>query len=82
MVLGAYYLTDNYDLRYPDFNTEDEWLNKVPLKGYFSSVDQVLTKYKAGNLKVKDKIVLTIEGKHIQTTVGRVIVNNVLPDEL
>jgi hypothetical protein len=47
MVLGAYYLTDSYDLRYPDYNTEDEWLNKVPHKGYFGSIEEVLTKYKA-----------------------------------
>ncbi len=82
MVLGIYYLTDFYDARYPDYNTEEEWLEKSPVKGYFSSIEKVLVKYKAGNFTVKDKVVLSMDGEHIKTNVGRIILNNVLPDEL
>jgi hypothetical protein len=31
MVLGAYYLTDEFDLKYPDYNTTQEWEQKNPV---------------------------------------------------
>jgi len=31
MVLGAYYLTDEFDNRYPDYNTTREWEEKTPV---------------------------------------------------
>jgi DNA-directed RNA polymerase subunit beta' len=31
---------------------------------------------------VKDKVVLILNGEHIQTTTGRVIINNVLPEAM
>jgi hypothetical protein len=31
MVLGIYYLTDSFDKRYPDYNTEEEWKEKTPV---------------------------------------------------
>ena len=30
-ILGSYYLTDFFDVRYADYNTEDEWREKAPL---------------------------------------------------
>ena len=35
IVLGIYYLTDSFDIRYPDYNTEEEWKEKTPVKGMF-----------------------------------------------
>jgi DNA-directed RNA polymerase subunit beta' len=31
MVLGAYYLTDEFDSRYPDYNTPALWEQKTPV---------------------------------------------------
>jgi len=82
MVLGAYYLTDYYDLRYPENRTEDEWKEKNPLVGIFSSMGKVLDAYDNGNLHVKDKIVLVYNEEPITTTTGRVILNSILPERL
>jgi DNA-directed RNA polymerase subunit beta' len=30
-ILGSYYVTDFFDIRYPDYNTEQEWKDKAPL---------------------------------------------------
>jgi len=82
MVLGIYYLTDAYDIKYPDYITEEEWEQKTPIKGIFSSIDMVLDSYYNGNLSVKDKIELIYNDEPIKTTVGRVIFNNILPEKL
>ncbi len=82
MVLGIYYLTDAYDSRYPEYNTPEERQNNVPLKWYFSSIEEVLSKYNSSDLGIKDKIILTWKGEHMQTTVGRVIFNTILPEQL
>ena len=82
MVLGIYYLTDEYDTRYPDYNTEDERREKTPLKWYFWSLEDVISKFNAWDLTIKDKIVLTRKGEHIKTTVWRVLFNAVLPEQI
>ncbi|MFA5747835.1 MAG: DNA-directed RNA polymerase subunit beta' [Candidatus Absconditabacterales bacterium] len=82
MVLGIYYLTDCFDLRYPDYNTEELWEKKSPLKGIFESIEDVLDSYYNGNIVVKDKIMLIYNSKVFNTTVGRVIFNNILPEKI
>lgn len=80
MVLGIYYLTDSYDPRYPDYNTEEEWLNKTPLKWYFEDVPAVLKAFDNKEIVIKDKIVVIHEGTPLTTTVGRVLFNTILPE--
>ncbi|HCB51880.1 TPA: hypothetical protein DEP21_04950 [Patescibacteria group bacterium] len=82
MVLGIYYLTDFYDTRYPENSTEEEWLKNNPVKGMFSSIEDVLDMYNNGNITVKDKVILTYKNEPIVTTVGRVIFNNILPERI
>lgn len=82
MVLGAYYLTDFYDLRYPENNTEEMWKEKTPTKGIFSSMDKVLDSYSNSNVAIKDKIVLVFNDEPIETTVGRVVFNSILPEKI
>ena len=82
MVLWIYYLTDSYDSRYPDYNTEEEWTDKTPTKWYFKTIVSVIEKYDAGDLTIKDKVILSWEWEHIATTVGRVLINNALPADL
>jgi len=82
MVLGAYYLNDFYDHRYPEFKTEEERKAKAPLKGIFTSMNDVLEKYYNDNVKIKDKIILIYDKLPIETTVGRVIFNLALPEKI
>lgn len=81
MVLGAYYLTDFYDPRTPQYTTEEEW-QKKPIIAMFSSIENVLTSYENGEIIIKDKILLNYKGTPIETMVGRVIFNAVLPEKI
>lgn len=82
MVLGAYYLTDFYNSRYPDFNTNEEWKEKTPTVGIFESMDKVIDMFNRKELQIKDKIVLKYGEEHIETTVGRVLFNTILPEKI
>ncbi|MCF7835347.1 DNA-directed RNA polymerase subunit beta' [Candidatus Gracilibacteria bacterium] len=82
MVLGIYYLTDEFDPRYPDYNTVSEWEEKTPVVGIFSGIEEVLSSYVNGDIIIKDKIVLIHDNQPIKTTVGRVIFNNILPERI
>ena len=82
MVLGIYYLTDGFDKRYPDYNTEEEWIEKTPIVWYFESMAQALKAFDNGDLIEKDKIVLKHNGETITTTVWRVIFNSILPEKI
>lgn len=82
MVLWVYHLTDFFDTRYPDYNTEIEWMEKTPTRGYFSSMEAVLKSYENKELTIKDKITLIFRDEVLHTTVGRVIFNSILPEKL
>ena len=82
MVLGIYYLTDFFDTRYPENSTEEEWLKNNPTCGIFSSMDKVLEMFNNGALTIKDKVVLLYDNNPIETTVGRIIFNNILPEKI
>lgn len=82
MVLWIYYITDWFDKRYPDYNTEEEWLEKTPVKWYFESMEQVMKTFENGEIVEKDKIVMKYNGEILTTTVGRVIFNSVLPEKV
>lgn len=81
MVLGAYYLTDFYDHRTPQYTTEEE-RKKKPIIGIFPSIENVLDSYGNGEIFVKDKILLNYNKEPIETTVGRVIFNSILPERI
>ncbi len=81
MVLGVYYLTDFYDPRTPKYQSEEEW-KKKPVTGIFPTMDKVLESYTNGEILVKDKIILNYNSQPIETMVGRVIFNSVLPEKI
>ncbi len=81
MVLGVYYLTDFYDPRNPQYMTEEEW-KKKPVTGIFPDIETVLNSYENGEIFVKDKIILNYNNEPIETMVGRVIFNSVLPERI
>lgn len=69
MALGCYYLTS--------FDPEQE-----AVKTIFSSPDEMYAAYEGGSLHLRAPAKLRIDGKIIETSIGRVIFNEVLPAEL
>jgi DNA-directed RNA polymerase subunit beta' len=79
MVLGVYYITDFYDARYPEFNTIEEWETKTPIIARFQSLADAYKAFQNQEVKIKDKILITHDGETLETTVGRVIFNSIMP---
>jgi len=70
MVLGCYYLTKERTLR------EGE------KPRIFADKDEVISAYNLGEIRVHDPVRVRIRGEMIDTTVGRVVFNDILPDEI
>ena len=69
MVLWVYYLTDDQTM-----SNEIKW--------FFGSIEDVIVNFNGNNVAVKDKIILYYNGEKIETTVWRVIFNELLPEEM
>ena len=67
MALGVYYFTSE-DKRIPASET------------IFGDVNEAIMAFQAGKLELRQKISLRLDGKIIETTVGRVLFNEVLPE--
>lgn len=72
MVLGIFYLTKAIDL-----DNVDE--NKLKV---FGSFDDVRYLWDSGVLSTYDNILFVYRGEKIKTTVGRVVFNSIIPDDL
>jgi DNA-directed RNA polymerase subunit beta' len=69
MVLGIYYLTDDY--------------TPTPLfAGHFSSYEEVLARFHSKEIGVKDTIKFYTGSEWIETTTGRVVFNEILPEKI
>ena len=80
MVLGIYFLTDFFNPKYPDYNTEEEWKEKIYPVARFASFDEVMAAFSNKQVQFKDKIVVLDGNEVLETTVGRVIFNSILPE--
>lgn len=69
MVLGMYYLTNDEDA-------------SEAITGRFATMDGVMHSFHSGNVDIKDRVSLMRDGDVIETTVGRVLFNTILPEEL
>ena len=69
IVLGCYYLTSIVD--------EDK-----PTKKFFATEDEAVLAYETGSITVQTKIGLMKDGKRIETSVGRVLFNEIFPDDV
>ncbi len=69
MVLGCYYMT------------YDKFGDEKPLK-YFSTTNEAIQAYETGLVKLQNLIGVRIEGKLIETTVGRILFNEIMPEEI
>ncbi len=70
MVLGIYFLTD-------DYRKDGE-----KYVGIYWSVDEVVQAYESRRIEVKDTVVIPYDGEHIKTTVWRVLFNSILPEKV
>jgi len=68
LILGIYYLTDDN--------------NSGKFVGYYRNMDDVIKAYNNRDIDIKDKVVFLYNWERIETIVGRVILNNVLPEEI
>jgi len=68
LILGMYYLTHD------DKSGEE--------KGIFADMEAVLKAYEEGNVDIKDKVTFVFNDKSITTIVGRVILNDILPEDM
>ncbi|OGM15896.1 DNA-directed RNA polymerase subunit beta' [Candidatus Woesebacteria bacterium RBG_19FT_COMBO_42_9] len=67
MALGVYYLTSE-DSRIPTSET------------IFSDRQEAILAYQTGKLELRQKVSIRIDGKIVETTVGRILFNEVLPE--
>lgn len=68
LVLGIYYLTAKVE--------------KANIKWYFKSIKDVIKSYKDWYLTIQDLIILSYNDETIETTVGRAVLNDILPEEM
>lgn len=68
MILGCYYVTSIDD--------------KLAPSGKVYSKEEAVLAYQTNNLPLRQLIKCEVDGKIIETTVGRVLLNNFLPEEL
>jgi len=68
MALGVYYLT-----------SEDKHLPEC--KSTFADSSEAILAYQSGVIKLKQKVTVRINGELVDTTVGRILFNEVLPEE-
>lgn len=70
MVLWVYYLTNDEDIK----TDEVKWI--------YNSIEDVVVALNSNEIKIKDRIKLNYNWEEIETTVGRVVFNSLLPEEL
>jgi len=73
MVLGCYYLTSLVP------GSADKNDGELPL---FSSESEVIHLYQIGKLNLREPLKIYINGKIIRTSVGRILFNEILPEDL
>ena len=79
IVLGCYYMTSERPYAKGCYR-EDE--NGYPTQGCYANFDEVRMAYDAGKLELLAKIKVRYNGELVDTTCGRVIFYEILPDEV
>ncbi|MBP6910597.1 hypothetical protein KBC03_03275 [Patescibacteria group bacterium] len=69
MTLGIYYITDSHTTK-PNF------------AGIFTNYEQVKARYYSDEVHLRDQIKFMHEGEYIDTTIGRVLFNDLLPEKI
>ncbi len=80
IVLGLYYMTRQRPFAQGEYVDGQE--KKGIFGGVFSNVDEVRMAYDAGAVALHARIKVRVDGERVDTTVGRVLVNEVVPPEV
>ncbi|MFH1131954.1 MAG: DNA-directed RNA polymerase subunit beta', partial [Pseudomonadota bacterium] len=81
IVLGLYYMTR--ERAFAKGGLPDESDNKVqPLRGVFASIDEVRMAFDHGELDLQAAIKVRINGRLEKTTCGRILLYEIVPEEL
>ncbi|MYB42990.1 MAG: DNA-directed RNA polymerase subunit beta' [Chloroflexi bacterium] len=75
MVLGCYYMT-------VDGAPREDVRERAEEARAYAGADEVRTAYELGHLRIHDPIRLRQNGSILETTVGRVLFNSIVPDSL
>ena len=73
LVLGCFYLST--------FTRESSELPQTALKKFLDS-DEALTAYEVGSIRLRERILVRYRGALLDTSVGRIIFNETLPEQL
>ena len=76
IVLGCYYMTRERPFALGSYRENDEG---NPVEGLYASFDEVRMAYDAGEAHMQAKIKVRYDGELVDTTVGRVLMYQVLP---
>ncbi len=80
IVLGLYYMTRQRPFARGEYVDGSE--RKGDFSGIYASPDEVRMAYDAGEIELHARVKCRVEGKVVDTTVGRVLVGEVLPEKL
>lgn len=72
MALGVYYLTSDEIVKE----------SKAQEERFFSDQEDAISAYQKGQIRLRQKITVRVEGERVQTTIGRVLFNEALPPYL
>jgi len=79
IVLGLYYLTRQRPFSKGEYNPKNKGMQ---IRGVYSSPDEVRIAYDHGQVALHAAIKVRIDGKMVDTTVGRVILYEIVPKQL
>ncbi len=71
MVWGAHYMTY--------IREENEQKGKIKI---FTDPEEAMTAYDLGFLKLQEKVIIRKDGEKLETSIGRIIINKVIPENL
>ncbi len=75
-------ITHTQDMVLWVYNLTDDWNKTVWIVGRFRNIEDVVDKYYNWNIWLRDYVMLTHDGKPLETTVWRVLFNYILPEKI
>ncbi|MBW2278123.1 MAG: DNA-directed RNA polymerase subunit beta', partial [Deltaproteobacteria bacterium] len=80
IVLGLYYMTSKRPFSRGEYRAGGEGVDQFA--GVYSSVDEVRMAYDSGSIDLHAEVIVRIDGERVRTSVGRVLVRDIMPHGL
>jgi DNA-directed RNA polymerase subunit beta' len=77
IVLGLYYMTSKRPFSRGEYRADAEGVDRFA--GVYSSVDEVRMAYDSGSIDLHAEVIVRIAGERVRTSVGRVLVRDIMP---